>query len=492
MYWKNLKRHDAFVTSDRYRILLHYRSGPQMTANAINRITLSAGTMRQYLQDLLDSRNKQCSVRPGSGVNGSEKACRAKPEEKNLKSLQYMTSGLPHRTPPTPGIFSIQVTPGVRPFDPSRVRAGVRGPSEHWEQATTTRRHTRETGLAQQMELEDRVRKLQVIDAEKLGVHGGHGHHARHCALALRALARVLRGDGARTKRCSSSSCSSGASSPRVRSHSRARPAPATVRTPRARVLRWHTTAMDWVFEKLEMLTTAKDDKTIAWTLVLIFASILVLITTSCCSCTRKPTRRICLEDATKQFRKGEKDDLEDGVKDLQTALQTQEQSAAFLHGPQTNSRISTGTSKSPFKRCALSFLTPSLWHRFLSGSHEFNDSYKNEVERLRSSKEETKIKHETDVTRHHKHATALARQIRRPTIGSKHISALKGTLDCERELCMEYRRKILEAGFTERLDEEEDGEDEEKERRGMVRARQYAVICGLAAMDKSGKRCLE
>ncbi|KAH8104360.1 ribosomal protein L4 domain-containing protein [Phellopilus nigrolimitatus] len=33
-----------------------------------------------------------------------------------------MTSGLPHRTPPTPGIFSIQVTPGVRPFDPGRWR----------------------------------------------------------------------------------------------------------------------------------------------------------------------------------------------------------------------------------------------------------------------------------------------------------------------------------------------------------------------------------
>ena len=202
--------------------------------------------------------------------------------------------------------------------------------------------------------------------------------------------------------------------------------------------------------------------------------------------------------------------------------------------------------------------------NKLLASSRESNDSYKNEVERLKVTIEDTKAKHETDIALHRKQAAALVRDKsdlqstvdnfklelarvnrRLPRFGSpfsssvhgdartpkidededdpfvapsaaasvnrrkfdtsglfppdafgedsvdnspepspsrpflapnhpsnemealrqayshaqRTISTLKGTISREKELRMDYRRKLIEAGLTERLEEEEEDE---------------------------------
>ncbi|KAI5121954.1 hypothetical protein M0805_002025 [Coniferiporia weirii] len=278
--------------------------------------------------------------------------------------------------------------------------------------------------------------------------------------------------------------------------------------------------------------------------------------------------------DKAIQNMKEEKDDLEKAVESLQTALRTQEQSADKYKEENWNLEVSLQEMRAQLSDAQAAAqrgeAETKRLTKVLTATRESNDSYKNEVERLKVAAEETKVKHETDVALHRKHVAALAREKsdlqqsvdtykvelarasrRLPRFGSpytpdgrsdaqtprmpededdpfgpgttgmgmstnrrrldtsalfppdafgsesvdnspepspsrpflapnhpsneiealqqklahaqRQISTLKGTLGREKELRMEYRRRMLEAGVQgERLDEDEDGTEEE------------------------------
>ncbi|KAH8119686.1 hypothetical protein DFH11DRAFT_460464 [Phellopilus nigrolimitatus] len=437
----------------------------------------SAGTMRQYLQDLLDSKEKQ---------------------------LQH---------------------------------AGTLG----------------QRVLAQQMELEERVRQLQEIDAEKVeddDVSAELRLRYRDLASTLKAwdeeniLLSSAFGDGTNGQQPSPSLPLPDLPQDQP-SHGPS--APSASQSRRAKNAAHRANDVEFAFE--------------------IGSSLLTEV--------RRLQSLLGERDKAIQDMKGEKDDLEKGVENLQTALRTQEQSADKFKEENWNLEVSLQEMRVQLSDAQAAAqrgeAETKRLTRVLAGSRESNDSYKNEVERLKSSIEETKIKHETDVAHHRKHAAALARDKsdlqqsvdtykvelarasrRLPRFGSpftpgshtdaqtprmpededdpfgpgttgmstnrrrldtsglfppdafgpesvdntpdpspsrpflapshptneiealqqklahaqRHISTLKGTLNREKELRMEYRRKMLEAGVTERLDldEDEDGEDREEE----------------------------
>ncbi|KAF9467802.1 hypothetical protein BDZ94DRAFT_1294718 [Collybia nuda] len=118
--------------------------------------------------------------------------------------------------------------------------------------------------------------------------------------------------------------------------------------------------------------------------------------------------------DKAIQDMKEEKDDLEKSVESLRTALRQQEQSAdkykeenwnlevtlQELRTQLTDSQSSTQRLETEHKRLT----------KLLAASRDSGDQHKNEAERLQTTIEEMKAKHETDIAQARKHAAGLAR----------------------------------------------------------------------------------
>ncbi|THH09224.1 hypothetical protein EW145_g2179 [Phellinidium pouzarii] len=119
--------------------------------------------------------------------------------------------------------------------------------------------------------------------------------------------------------------------------------------------------------------------------------------------------------DKAVQDMKEEKDDLEKAVDSLQTALRTQEQSTDKFKEENWNLEVSLQEMRAQLSNVHAAAqrgeAETKRLTKVLTSTRESNDSYKNEVERLKSAAEEMKTKHETDVALHRKHVAALARE---------------------------------------------------------------------------------
>ncbi|KAF8886994.1 meiotic cell cortex C-terminal pleckstrin homology-domain-containing protein [Infundibulicybe gibba] len=111
---------------------------------------------------------------------------------------------------------------------------------------------------------------------------------------------------------------------------------------------------------------------------------------------------------------KEEKDDLERSVESLRAALQQQEQNADKFKEENWNLEVTLqelraqlGDPQPPTQRLESEYKRLT---RLLAASHDAGDQYKNESERLQTIIEEMKNKHETDITQARKHAAELAR----------------------------------------------------------------------------------
>ncbi|KAF8889574.1 hypothetical protein BD779DRAFT_1662013 [Infundibulicybe gibba] len=102
--------------------------------------------------------------------------------------------------------------------------------------------------------------------------------------------------------------------------------------------------------------------------------------------------------DKAIQDMKEEKDDLEKSVESLRTALRQQEQSADKFKEENWNLEVT------------LQDLPSAQRLELLAASRDAGDQHKNESERLQTIIEEMKNKHETDVAQARKHAAGLAR----------------------------------------------------------------------------------
>ncbi|KAL5506867.1 hypothetical protein ACEPAH_6323 [Sanghuangporus vaninii] len=119
--------------------------------------------------------------------------------------------------------------------------------------------------------------------------------------------------------------------------------------------------------------------------------------------------------DKAIQNMKEEKDDLEKAVESLRTTLREQEQNADKFKEENWNLEVSLQEMRSQLadiqaaaqrSEAEMKRLTKSL-----ATARELNDSSKNEVDRLQRTIEEAKNKHEMDVALHRKQAAALARE---------------------------------------------------------------------------------
>ena len=166
--------------------------------------------------------------------------------------------------------------------------------------------------------------------------------------------------------------------------------------------------------------------------------------------------------DKAIQEMKEEKDDLEKAVESLRTACRTQEQSADKFKEENWNLEVSLqelraqlGDAQGAAQRVKSE---SKRLTRLLATSRESNDQYKNEVERLNTTAEAAKAKHETDIAMRRKQADTLARD----------VSDLQQTVETYKTGLTNASRRIHRNGFphspnssnntqTPRLAEDED-----------------------------------
>lgn len=120
--------------------------------------------------------------------------------------------------------------------------------------------------------------------------------------------------------------------------------------------------------------------------------------------------------DKAIQEMKEEKDDLEKAVESLRTACRTQEQSADKFKEENWNLEVSLQELRAQLSEAQgaaqRAESESKRLTRLLATSRESNDQYKNEVERLNTTAEVTKAKHESDIAMHRKHTATLARDV--------------------------------------------------------------------------------
>lgn len=118
--------------------------------------------------------------------------------------------------------------------------------------------------------------------------------------------------------------------------------------------------------------------------------------------------------DKAIQDMKEEKDDLERSVETLRTALREQEQSADKYKEENWNLEVTLQELRTQLGDSQASTQRLETEHKrltkLLSASRDTGDQHKNESERLQNLVQEMKAKHETDIAHARKHAAGLAR----------------------------------------------------------------------------------
>ncbi|PPQ80542.1 hypothetical protein CVT25_001575 [Psilocybe cyanescens] len=250
--------------------------------------------------------------------------------------------------------------------------------------------------LAQQMELEERIRQLQELEADK-GEDDEIDHEARE---RYRELADTIVAWDTENAQLSSTFGSSkrflnGSHSPAVPYTDLPREEPERVKASAG------TSAAQ--SRRAKNAAHRADDVEFAFE---IGSGLLTEV--------RRLQSLLGERDKAIQDMKEEKDDLEKSVESLRTALRQQEQSADKFKEENWNLEVTLqeirtqlGDSQSSVQRLESEHKRIT---KALSNARDAGDQHKNEGERLQSVIAEMKSKHETDIAQARKHAAGLAR----------------------------------------------------------------------------------
>ncbi|PPQ81667.1 hypothetical protein CVT26_013990 [Gymnopilus dilepis] len=254
--------------------------------------------------------------------------------------------------------------------------------------------------LAQQMELEERIRQLQDLEADK----GEDDHIDREARERYAELADTIVAWDQENAQLSSAF---GASSKRFvngsASHS---PAVPYADLPRDREEPERTKASGTSAAQSRRAKNAAhraDDVEFAFE---IGSGLLTEV--------RRLQSLLGERDKAIQDMKEEKDDLEKSVEALRTALRQQEQSADKFKEENWNLEVTLQDLRAQLSDSQSSVARLEGEHKrltkALSAARDAGDQHKNEAERLSALLAELKAKHETDVAQARKHAAGLAR----------------------------------------------------------------------------------
>ncbi|RDB29713.1 Nuclear migration protein NUM1, partial [Hypsizygus marmoreus] len=250
--------------------------------------------------------------------------------------------------------------------------------------------------LAQQMELEERIRQLQELEADK----SEDDEIEEQARERYRELADTLVSWDAENAQLSSAFGNS-----KQRNGKASSPSIAFAELPREEPERSKSSANTSAAQSRRAKNAAHraDDVEFAFE---IGSGLLTEV--------RRLQSLLGERDKAIQDMKEEKDDLEKSVESLRTALRQQEQSADKYKEENWNLEVTLqdlrtqlGDSQSSAQRLESEHKRLT---KLLATARDAGDQHKNEAERLQNVVEEMKAKHETDVAQARKHAAGLAR----------------------------------------------------------------------------------
>ncbi|KAF8905236.1 hypothetical protein CPB84DRAFT_1745558 [Gymnopilus junonius] len=251
--------------------------------------------------------------------------------------------------------------------------------------------------LAQQMELEERIRQLQELEADK-GEDDQIDHEARERYHELAETVVAWDQENAQL------SSAFGGSSKRFMngtSHSPAVPYADLPREESERSKSSGTSAAQ--SRRAKNAAHRADDVEFAFE---IGSGLLTEV--------RRLQSLLGERDKAIQDMKEEKDDIEKSVEALRTALRQQEQSADKFKEENWNLEVNLQELRAQYTDSQSSVQRLESEHKrltkALSNARDSGDQHKNESERLQNVIEEMKAKHETDIAQARKHAAGLSR----------------------------------------------------------------------------------
>ncbi|KAF8962640.1 hypothetical protein BDZ97DRAFT_2059572 [Flammula alnicola] len=252
--------------------------------------------------------------------------------------------------------------------------------------------------LAQQMELEERIRQLHDLEADK-GEDDEIDHDARE---RYRELADTIMAWDSENAQLSSAF---GSSSKRFLNGGSHSPAVPYTDLPREEPERTKAAAGTSAAQSRRAKNAAHraDDVEFAFE---IGSGLLTEV--------RRLQSLLGERDKAIQDMKEEKDDLEKSVESLRTALRQQEQSTDKFKEENWNLEVNLQELRKEFGDSQAAVQRLESEHKRLTKSlalaRDTGDQHKNEGERLQTVIEEMKAKHETDIAQARKHAAGLAR----------------------------------------------------------------------------------